>query len=703
MGKINYRIKNILRVNSMFRELRKQVIPTLFFCMFLVSTITVAQEKTIEYDIQKLVDGEFIHDFMLIGPFPNPLPQKSNDETCLGFAKDYLIDTGGESGVKPFIDQKVDFNIESLKWMSYHSEYEKIDFKKIFSPNEEVVCYAAIWLNSEKEQEKLFGVGSNDGIRVWLNGEQILNVHQHRTISVDNEYIRLKLNKGKNLLLIKVGQSFGGWGLVVRPVSEEAAWKHVQKKLDIAMASRFFVEDEKIKGTVGNKNIVGVLKGLPMADIEFNAVDGSHKKSIRAQVGSFLELSKSDYPAEEYIVKYTFPTNNREFTFYTYINTTGKIKTPLDESQLCRGNYQTEEEAKAQLKRFANSYSDIIGWEKRANEIREGILRGAGLLPLPDKNNLNPIIKSKREYDGYTVENVAFESFPGFFVTGNLYRPTLIKGKQQHAAILCPHGHFPEPNGGGRFRDEQQKRCATLARMGAVVFSYDMVGWGESKQYPHKEEKVLAFQLWNSIRTIDFLISLDEVDSNRIGVTGASGGGTQAFLLTAVDTRISVSVPVVMVSAHFFGGCPCESGMPIHKSGKYETNNVEIAALAAPRPQLLISDGTDWTKNTPDVEYPYIQNIYRLYGAENNVKNIHLINEGHDYGFSKRVEMYKFFAKHLGISLENVSNKKGIVNESAAVIENEKIMHVFDEENPLPINAVIGDATAVELILLKCK
>ena len=684
----------------MFTILKKQVIPALFLCLSLIPATTFAQEKIIEYDIRELVDGEFIQDFMLIGPFPNPLP-KNSDETCLGLTKDYLTDVGGESGVKPFVNQKVNFNNQSFKWISYHSESEKTDFKKIFSPNDEVVCYAAIWLNSEKEQEKLFGVGSNDGIRVLLNGEKILSVHQRRIVSVDNEYIRLKLKKGRNLLLIKVGQSLGRWGLVVRPVSEEIAWKHVREKLDVAMVSRFYVEDEKIKGSVGNINIIGALKELPMADIDFNAVDGSHQKSIRAQVGSLLELSKSDFPAEEYIVKITFPINKREFSFFAYTNTTENIKVQQDESQLCMGNYQTEEEAKAQLKKFANSYSDLSGWKKRANEIREGILRGAGLLPLPDKNNLNPIIGSKREYDGYTVENVAFESSPGFFVTGNLYRPTNIKGKQQHAAILCPHGHFPEPNGGGRFRDDQQKRCATLARMGAVVFSYDMVGWGESKQYPHKEEKVLAFQLWNSIRVIDFLISLDEVDSSRIGVTGASGGGTQTFLLTAVDDRISVSVPVVMVAAHFFGGCPCESGMPIHKSDKHKTNNVEIAALAAPRPQLLISDGKDWTKNTPDVEYPYIQNVYRLYGAENNVKNIHLVNEEHDYGFSKRAGMYEFFAKHLGISLENVSNKKGIVDENAVVIENEKIMHLFDEESPLPLNAVIGDATAVEIIILK--
>jgi uncharacterized protein len=332
-------------------------------------------------------------------------------------------------------------------------------------------------------------------------------------------------------------------------------------------------------------------------------------------------------------------------------------------------------------------YSDRKTWEKRADLIKKGIITGGELQNFPTKNPLKPIIHSKREYDGYTVENVAFESFPGYFVTGNLYRPT--QNLASYAALVAPHGHSPTQN--MRTLEVVQRRCAALARMGAIVLAYDMIGYSELNQSSHKHPDALSIQTNNSMRAVDFLLTLPKVDPQRIGVTGESGGGTQTFLLAALDKRIAVSVPVVMVSAHFFGGCMCESGKPIHKSAHHQTSNVEIAALAAPRPMLLISDGADWTKNTPQVEYPYIQNIYKYYGAEDLVKNVHLPDEGHDYGPNKRKAAYAFLAQHLKLNLKNITNARGEIDEGFLTVEALPKMLVFDEKHPRPAYALKGD------------
>ncbi len=293
-------------------------------------------------------------------------------------------------------------------------------------------------------------------------------------------------------------------------------------------------------------------------------------------------------------------------------------------------------------------YTDSAAWEKQAKLIRKGIGSATGLFPLSSNRPAVPVeTRNLRRFDGYSVENVRMETAPGYYLAGNLYRPVDRQGP--FAGVLCPHGHAYTPNHGGRFRPAGQLLAGTLARMGAVVLAWDMVGWGESLQVFHKSRYAIALQLWNSIRCVDYLLDIPGVDPERIAVTGHSGGGTQSFLLAAMDSRIRASAPVVMVSAHYFGGCNCESGMPIHENDICSTNNVEIAACAAPRPQLLVSIGTDWTANTPKVEFPFLQHIYGLYGAQNMVENVHLPDEEHNYGPSKRKAVYDFFHRVIGL------------------------------------------------------
>lgn len=360
---------------------------------------------------------------------------------------------------------------------------------------------------------------------------------------------------------------------------------------------------------------------------------------------------------------------------------------------LRQGAYFAEPEAARRLADTARTYTSRAAWEKRAELIRQGIRDGMKLPQKPQFAPLKPIRHSRRQMAGYTVENVAFESVPGYFVTGNLYLPTDLKGK--HPVVLCPHGHSGSLE--GRTLETAQQRCATLARMGAVVFAYDMAGYGDAKQCEHKLPKTLKLQTLNSIRALDFLLSLPNTDRKRVAVTGESGGGTQTFLLTALDPRVTVSVPVVMVSAHFFGGCACESGMPIHKRPTHETTNAEIAALAAPRPMLLVSDGKDWTHNTPTVEFPYMQGVYRLYGAENNVANVHLPDEGHDYGPSKRAAAYRFLAKHLNLNLDRVL-KNGQFDEAPNSMLDREALRVFTAEHPRPAHAVVGNEAVMSLL-----
>jgi len=293
------------------------------------------------------------------------------------------------------------------------------------------------------------------------------------------------------------------------------------------------------------------------------------------------------------------------------------------------------------------SFKNRAEWEPRAAHLRKQILFAAGLLPMPEKAPLSVQVFGKIDRKGYSVEKVLLETMPGFYLGGNLYRP--LGRNAPFPAIVSPHGHWAYGRLENSATGSVPGRAINLARQGFVVFTYDMIGYNDTVQIPHlatgKREQLWGFgllgmQLWNSIRAVDFLESLPDVDPNRIGATGASGGATQILMLQAVDDRIKFSAPVNMISSIYQGGSPCENA-PLLRIG---TNNMEIAALMAPRPMFMVSTTQDWTKNTPQIEYPALRGMYELYDKVANVEMVQ-IDAPHNYNKDSREAVYKFFAK----------------------------------------------------------
>jgi dienelactone hydrolase len=357
-------------------------------------------------------------------------------------------------------------------------------------------------------------------------------------------------------------------------------------------------------------------------------------------------------------------------------------------------------------------------WAVRAEKVRRQILVSQGLWPLPEKTPLEPVIHGRRDMGDYTVEKVYFQSAPGLYVTGNLYRPKGRSGRLP--AVLSPHGHWSNgrfldqgletarreiASGAERFesggRSPLQARCVTLARMGCVVFHYDMLGYADSTQLsmqlvhgfarqrpeandpvrwgffsPQAEarfQSVMGLQTWNSIRALDFLEALPDVDGKRIGVTGASGGGTQTFLLGAIDPRPAVVFPAVMVSTAMQGGCTCENASGL----RVGTGNIEFAALFAPKPQGL-TGANDWTIDMPTKGYPELQRLYELLGAKDRVMLRHLPHFGHNYNHVSRSAMYQWFNRHLGLGL-----KEPVLEEDFQRLTAEELT-VWDDRHPKP-------------------
>ena len=316
-----------------------------------------------------------------------------------------------------------------------------------------------------------------------------------------------------------------------------------------------------------------------------------------------------------------------------------------------------EQEGKMMLDYLSSLYHNKAEWEARRDTLRREVRQRLELdtfldscVLLKDKRgNIvrdkqgrpeRPVTLSKiRKHDGYTTQNICIELTPGQHLFGTIYASTK-KGK--HALIVCPDGHWPM-----RYRKDEQQRLGTLARMGAVCVDFDLYGWGESAQEvgaeAHHTSRAHVYQAACGYILLDWMLShRNDIDPQRVGVMGGSGGGTHTVLLSLLDERVTASAPVVHLASHFDGGCPCESGKPVQLSGG-GTCEPELAAVIAPKPMLIVSDGGDWTSSVPTLEFPFLQRIYAFYNAKDCVRNVHLPNERHDFKENKRQAVYDFF------------------------------------------------------------
>jgi dienelactone hydrolase len=329
----------------------------------------------------------------------------------------------------------------------------------------------------------------------------------------------------------------------------------------------------------------------------------------------------------------------------------------------------------------ARTYKTLAEWQARRTFLRKQILSAAGLLPMPPKTPLHPQIFGRIENKTYSIEKVLLETMPGYYLGGNLYRPLKPVPPGGFPAIASPHGHWTYGRLEHTTLASVPARCINLAQQGYVTFCYDMVGYNDTIQTPHDfgiapAEQLwdfgpLSLQLWNSVRVVDFLESLPDVNPAQIGATGASGGGTQTFLLAAIDDRIKFAAPVNMISAIMQGGGLCENAPNL----RLDTFNVEIGAMMAPRPMIMISATGDWTKNNLTEEFPAVRAIYELYDRAADVESMHQ-DAPHNYNQVAREAVYRFFGKHVlgepdpakfkerGIRLEKLQDMLALHNRS---------------------------------------
>ncbi|MEM9366996.1 MAG: acetylxylan esterase, partial [Planctomycetota bacterium] len=397
-------------------------------------------------------------------------------------------------------------------------------------------------------------------------------------------------------------------------------------------------------------------------------------------------------------------------------------------------------------------------WKQRREFLKLRTQVALGLYPMPQRGPIKATIHSPVRREGVVIEKVYFESLPGHFVTGLLFRPDAgdTVGKK-FPAVLSPHGHggrmmrySPDQvasklkSGGEKHAEAGQMpkvaRCVTLARMGCITFLFDMVGYADSQQlsyeFAHRRhagregevvagsaspemffstpavarlQSIMGLQTWNALRSLDFLMSRSDVDPKRVGITGGSGGGTQTILLGALDERPVVSFPNGMVSTSMQGGCVCENACLL----RVGTGNVELAGLFAPKPMGMTA-ADDWTREMMEDGFPELRRLYALLGRPNDVMCEPLLEFPHNYNYVTRRIMYGWMNEHLELGLNAPIEEldfAALTDEEGAVWNLEhpaptergaphekRILTWWDQQNGSALKDALESATPLEAL-----
>lgn len=301
-----------------------------------------------------------------------------------------------------------------------------------------------------------------------------------------------------------------------------------------------------------------------------------------------------------------------------------------------RGDRMMADSLRAETQRLAGDcltdVHSLKDWTDRREQYHRQLLEMLGLDPLPEKTDLKPVITGRVEHDDFVVEKLYFQSRPGLYVTGNLYLPKGLKQPAPAILYVCGHGNVKKDGVSYGSKTSYQHHPAWFARHGYVCLIIDTLQLGEIEGLHHGTYREgmwwwlcrgytpAGVEAWNCVRALDYLQSRPEVDGERLGVTGRSGGGAYSWWIAAIDERIKAAVPVAgitdltnhVIDGTVEGHCDC-----MFMVNTYRWDYAQVAAMVAPRPLLISNTDKDGIFPLEGVVrvHEKVRRIYQLYKA----------------------------------------------------------------------------------------